>query len=194
MPRSPPFPPPDRPAVDVKDVSRGRIPFLRSLDWIATTLRSFRERPLPSSYSDEVKPVIDLFGAHRIDELLSERVLGPIAGLEIVHTVVPEGFSRFYVAMELLHTDLAGGAHQLRPGRIIEDAAGAFPFVALADSTLLAPTNGTDVSSMTVRNFFVPAGGFAAGRVSVAAWAARMELHVMFVDLALGEYLPGNTY
>jgi len=197
MPRSPPFPPPQKPVVEVRDVSRGFVPFLRPLDWIATALRSFRERPLPSTYSTEVQPSIDLFGAHRVDEMLFDRVLGPIAGLEIVHTRVPERQARFYFSMELFHTDLGSTSRGLTPGRIIEASDGTFPFAAIQDTKDLQPSSGgasPNVFSMTVRNFFVPEGGRAAGRVSVAAWAARMEMRVLFVDLEQGEYLPGNTY
>lgn len=196
MPRSPPFPPRQKPAIDVRDVSRKAVPFLRPLEWISTALRTFRERPLPASYSDEVKPTIDLFGAHRLDEVQFALVLGPIAGLEVTHTRVPEGRTRFYLSMELFHTDLVGGNQELIPGRVIEQTDGTFPFAALADSKLLAPSlaAANDVFSMTVRNFFVPPGGFAAGRVSVGAWAARMQLRVLWVELALGEYLPGNSY
>jgi len=191
-------PGPPRPEpVEVVDVGSRPVPFLKPFEWLATTLRSFRERPLPATYSTKVQPTVDIFGAHRVPEVQFALVLGPIAGLEIVHTRVADDKVRFYLSMELFQTDLTAPlGRELVPGRVITNTDGTFPFAALADSKLRLPSLGaaSDVFSMTVRNFVVPPLGRAAGRVSVGVWAARMQMRVLWIELDIGEYLPGNTY
>ncbi|MEE9263823.1 MAG: hypothetical protein V3V11_05155, partial [Vicinamibacteria bacterium] len=72
--REPPKPPP----IEVDDIGRNRVPFLRSLNWMATALRTFREKPLPSTYFTDAQPVFDLFGNARIEQVQFEQVLGTL--------------------------------------------------------------------------------------------------------------------
>ncbi len=62
-------PPKDFPPIEVVDVGGRVVPFLRPLEWIATALKTFRERPLPATYKTDVQPVFDLFGNARIEQV-----------------------------------------------------------------------------------------------------------------------------
>ncbi len=179
--RRPPFPRRAQAPVEVEDTSRGRVPFLRSLDWMATALRTFRERPLPASYETTAQPTFDLFGNAQIANMEFATVLGTLASLEAFHDVVPEGFYRVYQSMEYFHDDPI--ARDFRGGLIFHNPIiPAFPFVALkADAAVPADT------PLVLRNFTVQPGARASARVDAIAIGARITLNLLWAELRVGE-------
>jgi len=180
--RRPPFSRREKDPISVEDTSRGRVPFLRPLDWMATALKTFRERPLPASYETTAQPTFDLFGNAGIASMEFATVLGTLGNREAFHSVVPEGFYRFYQSMEYFHDDPV--ARELRGGLIFHSPTiPAFPFVALvADQAVAA-----DIP-FVLRNFTVQPGARAAARVSPAInVASRITLNLLWVELRVGE-------
>ncbi len=162
------------------------MPFLRPLEWIATALRAFREKPLPSTYATEVQPTVDLFGSHRMAELQYEEVLlAPLNDVEVLFSKVPADKVRFYLSMAFLHNSAP-------PGRVINAVrvvsfGGAFPSAPFGnppmDSTDRAPAGYW----FTERNFSVPPDGWAGARIDSLSLGTRIQLKGLFVDLDIGE-------
>jgi len=176
----PHVPGPPRPEpVEVVDVGSRPVPFLRPLEWVATALRTFRERPLPSTYTTEARPVFDLFGTHRIEEVVYEKVSGNLVQLEVLSSKVPETKYRQYLSMAYSHDDpisrLVFAERQVSFG-------GTFPFIPLDDLEIQA-TNHWRV----VRNVTVPPGGRIGAQVNSLAAAARITLISLYVEYAIGE-------
>jgi len=173
--RSPPKPPP----IEVVDVGEGRVRFLRPFEWLAVALRSFRERPLPSTYETSVQPVFDLFGNQRIEQVQYEQVNGTLALIEVLSAKVPADKYRFYLSMAYSHDDptsrLAFAERQVSDG-------GTFPFAPLDDLEIQL-TNHWRV----VRNVTVPPEGRIGAQVNSLAVGARITLRSLFVELDVGE-------
>ncbi len=154
----------------------------RAIRWMAKTLTANRDAlPFPSGITDQINPVIDVFGSQRIEELQFETVLGTLAAIEVTHGPVPDDQVRHYLSMEYASSDAAGV--DLRAGRVVPTSTG-FPFAALADQ-VTAPANQT----FAVRNFTVPPRGFAAVQATAMAAGARMTITLLWIDAPLGEYL-----
>ncbi|MEE8538827.1 MAG: hypothetical protein V3S54_03350 [Woeseiaceae bacterium] len=175
--REPPKPPP----IEVDDVGRNRVPFLRSLEWIATALRTFREKPLPSTYFTDVQPVFDLFGSARSSEMQFATFGSLLGGIELAHARVAAGRVRQYLSMEYSHDDLVN--HVLRPGRVIDTATG-FPFAAMRDGISVS-----DVEPLSIRNFTIGPGSRAAVQADAMGAGARLTLSLVWIEVPLGEYL-----
>jgi len=176
---SPPKPPP----VEVVEVGSKPVPFLKPLEWIATTLRSFRERPLPSTYTTEVRPTIDLFGAHRMAEVEVATVQGALGGLEVFHTAVPAGNLRLYLSMHYTQDDVVDRA--LLPGVIFRTTTG-FPIAGNRDQLLVPPGR-----NFAVRNVVVGPFGRIACVTNAMGAAARMSIVVAWIEMPVGEYTVG---
>ena len=173
--RSPPKPPP----IEVVDVGAKSVPFLRPLEWIAVTLRSFRERPLPSTYATEAQPVFDLFGNARIAEVQYEQIDGALGDIEVLSPVVAADKYRLYMSMAYSHDDPTA---RLAIAQRVVSASGTFPFAPL-DDTALQPANEWRV----VRNVTVPPEGRIGAQVDVLVDGARITLRSLFVELDVGE-------
>jgi len=176
--RAPPKPPP----IEVENVHRNRVPFLRPLDWIATALRSFREKPLPSTYLTDAQPVFDLFGNARIAQVQFDQVDGPLGQLEVVTAAVPANKYRLYLSMAYRHDDLI--SHLSFAERVISQPIplGGFPFAPLDDTE-----NQVSGSWRVVRNTTVPPLGNIGAQVDALGGGARITLLSLFVELDVGE-------
>ena len=183
MPR-PFFKKEDQEVVEVQDVTRKRVPFLRPLEWMAIALRSFRERPLPASYSTEVQPTFDVFGNARIEQVQFEEVLGTLGAIEVFSSLVPETDYRYYLSFSFQHDDAIAGARRLQAIRQVSDG-GAFPAIALANEERdgVAP----DAVFFAIRNVTVPPEGRIGARVEAIGAGARITLRSLFVELPIGE-------
>ena len=173
--------PPDPDPIPVKEVGKNPVPFLRPLDWVATSLRTFRERPLPSTYTTEAVPTFDLFGNARIENVQFEEVLGTLGDIEVTSAKVDPTEYRYYLSFTFQHDDLV--SRRLQPGRIIANSA--FPFVAIADEARegVAPPN----IIFTIRNVTVPPEGRLAARVEAIGGGSRITLQSLFIDYKIGE-------
>jgi len=175
----------EKPAIDVRDVSKDRVPFLRAFDWVAVALQSFRERPLPSEYSTEAVPTFPLFGNARVAELQFETVNGPLGGIEATLSVVPTGRYRYYLSFSFQHDDVVD--RYIQAIRVISDG-GVFPQAPFTDPARdgAAPPN----EIFTVRGVTVPPGGRigASNRLGFGV-GARIILTGLFVELLVGEPL-----
>jgi len=100
--------PPKRPPVDVVDVGTRTVPFLRPLEWVATALRTFRERPLPGSYTTEAVPTFDLFGTAQLQNYQVEVVVGGVGALEVTGSQVATDKWRQYLSISVNHDDIIG--------------------------------------------------------------------------------------
>lgn len=98
--------------IEVVDVGRrNQVPFFRAFDWIAKSLTSFRERPLPGSYTTEVQPTVELFGSSRIPEYQVQELPGTLGSVEETLTQVADENFRLYLSFAAIHDD--GVAHDL---------------------------------------------------------------------------------
>ncbi len=154
----------------------------RAIRWMAKTLTANRDAlPFPRGITDQINPVIDVFGSQRIEELQFAVILGGLAAVEITHGAVPIDQVRQYLSMEYSSNDPAGV--DLRAGRVVPTSTG-FPFAAMSDQ-VTAPANQT----FAVRNFTVGPGGFAAVQATAMAVGARMTITVLWIDTPIGESL-----
>ncbi|MEE8608027.1 MAG: hypothetical protein V3S55_10490 [Nitrospiraceae bacterium] len=175
--REPPKPPP----IEVDDVGRGRVPFLRPLEWIAVALRSFREKPLPSTYFTDAQPVFDLFGNARIEQVQHEQVLGTLGQIEVLTSQTPANKYRLYLQMAYMHDDI--GSHVSFAERQVGPVPiGGFPFAPLDDSETQVP-----LFWRVVRNATVPPLGRIGAQVDAMGGGGRITIVALFVEMDVGE-------
>ncbi len=175
----------ERPPIRVKDVDKpSPVPFLRAFDWISVAMRSFREKPIPSTYTTEAVPTFDLFGNERISEVQFEFLFGTLGGIELVGPVVPPDRSRFYLSMAFLHTDTIAVTHSLQAIRVL-NVLGAFPQVPFQDPN----RNGSALANFwyTARNFTAPPESFAGVSADAMGAAARLFVTSAFIEYPIGE-------
>lgn len=181
--RAPPKPPP----IEVVDVGDKKVPFLRPLEWIAVALRSFRERPLPSTYSTEVQPAFDIFGSARLPEFRVEEILGALGGLEANGARVGAEVFRLYMSFAAFHTDAI--AHDLLFSRVVPDPTLGFPTMPLKVFHQI-PTSEWNA----VENLIIPPDGRANVTVNLPSSmgvAARITLRGVFIEFQVGEPSQG---
>ncbi len=156
----------------------------RAIRWMAKSLTANRDAlPFPRGMTDQINPVIDIFGSQRIAEHQVETVQGALAGIEVFHGPVPADRIRFYLSNSYEHDDPI--ARRILPGRIIPTDAG-FPFAAMRDGLLTNPG-----ISFAVRDFIIGPGAFAATRANLMGAGARLTMTVVWVEMPLGEYVRG---
>ena len=157
----------------------------RAIRWMAKVLTANRDAlPFPKGMTDQLNPTIDVFGSQRMGDVQVATVLGPLGGVEVVHTQVPDDSIRFYLSMEFSSDDAGIGApRRLRAGRTFPTDLG-FPFAGMQDEVV-----GTAGNFFAVRNFTVPPRGRAAVTADGMGVAARMTITVVWIETPLGEYL-----
>jgi len=176
--RAPPKPPP----IEVDDVGRNRVPFLRPLEWIAVALKSFREKPLPSTYLTDAQPVFDLFGNARIEQVQFDQVDGPLGDIEVLTAPTPANKYRLYLSMAYKHDDPVSRLSFAERVVSVPAPIGGFPFAPLDDME----TQVTDIWRV-VRNATVPPLGRIGAQVDVIGLGARITLLSLFVEMDVGE-------
>jgi len=174
-------PPPKRPPVDVVDVGTRTVPFLRPLEWVAVALRSFRERPLPGSYTTEAVPVFDLFGTSQLPNYTVENVDGVLGALEVTGGRVPTDRWRQYLSVSVRHTDIV--AREVQMIRVVEDPTLGFPSLTFAVSRILLDPGRV----MAERNVSVPPDGRIGAAVVAMGGGSRLVLNTLFIDFQIGE-------
>lgn len=174
-------PPPKRPPVDVVDVGTRTVPFLRPLEWVATALRTFRERPLPGSYTTEAVPTFDLFGTSALPNYTVENVDGGLGALEVTGSRVDSDKWRQYLSVSVSHTDIV--SREVQMIRVVEDPTLGFPSLTFAVSRV--PLDPGRV--MAERNVSVPPTGRIGASVNSMGGGSRLVLNTLFIDFAIGE-------
>jgi len=176
-------------ADDALSEQRG-VPFLRSFDWLAVALRTFRERPLPSAYTPTVQPTFDLFASSRLGEAQVEQILGDLGGIEVFGPRVNVTKYRLYLSVDVFHTDAT--AHKLLFNRVVPDPILGFPTVVFATSAspnAFYPGVAFE-EHVAVQNVLVPPDGRMACTVSLPAsmgGASRLQMRSLFIEFAVGE-------
>ncbi len=154
----------------------------RAIRWMAKVLTANRDAlPFPQGITDQLNPVIDVFGSQRMSEVQVATVLGGSGNIEVFHTAVEEDRVRQYLSMEFSSDDPT--ARRVRAGRIFA-TAGGFPFAGMQDEVL-----ATAGEIFAVRNFTVGAGGRAACRANALTVGAQLTITVVWIEVPLGEYL-----
>lgn len=173
--------PPKRPPVDVIDVTDKPVPFLRPLEWVATALRTFRERPLPGSYTTEARPTFDLFGTAQFQNYQVEVIAGVVGALEVTGSQVATDKWRQYLSISVAHDDIV--AREVQMIRVVQDPTLGFPQLTFAVSRI--PLAAGPV--FAVRNVSVPPDGRVGATVFALTAGSRLTLRTLFVDYAIGE-------
>jgi len=160
------------------------VPFLKPLEWVATALRTFRERPLPSTYTTEARPTFDLFGTHRLPDYTVEVIAGGLGNIEVTGSRVAAAKWRQYLSASVSHDDgTITGPKFLTFMRVVQDATLGFPVLAFAESRIALIAGDL----FAVRNISVPPDG----RIGVSApnmdAGAQMFLRTLFVEYDIGE-------
>lgn len=154
----------------------------RAIRWMAKTLTANRDAlPFPKGMTDQVNPVIDIFGSQRAGEMQFAIIAGGLGDIEIFHTQVPDDAVRQYVSMQWVHND--GATRSIRPGRIVLTATG-FPFIAFESEKAFGPLDFQAARNITVG----PLQRLAITADAMGA-AARMTLTVLWLETPLGEYV-----
>jgi len=185
----PHIPGPPRPEpVEVVDVGSRPVPFLKPFEWVATALRTFRERPLPSTYTTESRPTFDLFGTSRLPEHGVEVVAGGVGQIEVTGARVAADKWRQYLSASVSHDDASiTGPKFLSFIRVVQDETLGFPQLVFEESRIALIAG--DV--FAVRNVSVPPDG----RIGVSApnmdAGAQMTLRTLFVEYSIGEPFGG---
>jgi len=168
------------PPIEVVEVGEKPVPFLRPFDWVATALRSFRERPLPGTYITQASPGFNLFGTSRLPFYTVEVVDGGVGSLEVLGSRVASDKWRQYLSVDVRHDD-GGNVHDVRFVRVVQDTTLGFPEVAF-DSQELA----TDVH-FTARNISVPPDGRIGAQLTAIGIGAQLFLRALFIEYDIGE-------
>jgi len=179
------IPGPPRPEpIEVRDVGSRPVPFLRPFEWVATALRTFRERPLPSSYTTESRPTFDIFGTSAFPGYQVEVNLGGVGNLEVSGSRVPTDRWRQYLSASVSHDDgTPGFAQVITFSRVVPDPTLGFPILPFAVSAAPLPSG----TLLVVRNVSVPPDGRIACQIPSIGVGAQMTLRTLFVDYGIGE-------
>jgi len=156
------------------------VPFLRPFEWVATALRTFRERPLPSTYTTESRPTFDIFGTSRFPEYQVEVVFGGAGNLEVTGSRVPTDRWRQYLSAAISHDDPT--ARVVTFSRVVPAPTLGFPILVFDVSAPLA----TGIVH-AVRNLSVPPDGRIAAQVTTILIGAQLSLRTLFVEFPIGE-------
>jgi len=172
--------PPKPPPIEVVEVGEAPVPFLRPFDWVATALRSFRERPLPGTYITQASPGFDLFGTSRIPFYTVEVVAGGVGALEVTGSRVAADKWRQYLSVSVSHDDVVNRI--MRFTRIVQDDALGFPVLAFEVSGSLASGQVA-----TARNASVPPDGRIGADVAAIGVGAQLFLRTLHIEYDIGE-------
>jgi len=181
----PHVPGPPRPEpVEVVDVGSRPVPFLKPFEWVATALRTFRERPLPSTYTTESRPTFDLFGTSRLPEYTVEIIAGGVGNLEVSTSKTPTDKWRQFLSASVTHDDgTITGPKFLSFIRIVQDPTLGFPDLIFEVSRVALVAG----DPFAARNVSIPPDG----RLGVSApnmdAGAQMFLRTLFVEYSIGE-------
>ena len=156
------------------------MPFLRPFEWVATALKTFRERPLPSTYTTESRPTFDIFGTSRFPEYQVEVVDGGANNIEVVGSKVPTDRWRQYLSASISHDDAT--LRIVTFSRVLQDPTLGFPILVFDVSAPLA--SGI---LHAVRNLSMPPDGRIAAQVPALTLGAQLFLRTVFVDYLIGE-------
>jgi len=160
------------------------VPFLRPFEWVATALQTFRERPLPSSYTPTVQPTFDLFSSSRLGQYQVEQVVGALGSIEIFGELVPRDRYRLYLSVDVFHND--GVAHKFLFNRVVPDPTLGFPTV-----NFFTPERDAIADEhIAVQNIIVPQDGridIVVSLPSSMGAGARMQMRSLFIELDAGE-------
>lgn len=178
MPHVPGPPKPD--PIEVVEVGENPVPFLRPFDWVATSLRSFRERPLPGTYVTQASPGFDLFGTSKVGEMAAEVVNGGVGNIEVTGSRVRPIRWRQYLSVSVSHDDVTDRVIQLV--RVIHDDLLGFPSMTWAISPLLG---AGDV--FVARMVSVPPDGRIGAAVPAIAAGAQLTIRSLFIEYDVGE-------
>lgn len=170
--------------IPVKEVGKGgQVPFFRAFEWIAKSLTSFRERPLPGSYTTQVQPTLELFGSSRISEYQVEEQSGTLGSIEETFGEVAAENFRLYLSFAAIHDDPT--AHDVLFMRVMPTREGTFPVLSYRVFPQLA--NGEWAAT---ENILVP----PEGRIGVTVRrptsmnpASRITIEALFIDFLIGE-------
>ncbi len=182
-------PGPPRPEpVEVVDVGSRPVPFLKPFEWVATALRTFRERPLPSTYTTESRPTFDIFGTSRLPEYTVEVIAGGVGNLEVVGSRTPTDKWRQYLSASVSHDDgTPGFAQFLTFIRVVQDPTLGFPQLPFEESRVLLSSSDLFV----VRNVSIPPDGRIGVSIPSIGAGAQMFLRTLFVEYSIGEPTGG---
>jgi len=172
--------PPKPEPVEVIEVGEAPVPFLRPFDWVATSLRSFRERPLPSTYITQASPGFDLFGTSRLPEYEVERIFGGPNQLEVFGSKVPARKWRQYLSVAVSHDDTTPRVFTF--SRVVQDNVLGFPAIPFSASELVAKS-----LVFTARNISVPPDGRISAKITTLTLGAEMFLQTLFIEYDVGE-------
>lgn len=178
-----PGPPRPKP-VEVVDVGSRPVPFLKPFEWVATALRTFRERPLPSTYTTESRPTFDIFGTHRLPEYTVEVIVGAIDAIEVTGSRVAADKWRQYLSASVSHDDgTPGFSRFLTFIRVVQDPTLGFPQLPFEESRV--PLFALE--QLVVRNVSVPPDGRIGASIPDLGAGTRMTLRTLFVEYSIGE-------
>lgn len=178
--RGPPKPEP----VEVVDVGSRPVPFLQPFEWVATALRTFRERPLPSTYTTESRPTFDLFGTSRLPEYTVEVIAGGVGNLEVTGSRTPTDKWRQYLSAHVFHDDGSIlGPKFLSFIRILQDPTLGFPQMPFKVSRIKL----TSGDPFAVRNVSIPPDGRIGVSAPNMAAGTQMFLRTVHVEYSIGE-------
>jgi len=174
--------------VEVREVGSRPVPFLRPLEWVATALRTFRERPLPSTYTTESRPTFDLFGTSRLPEHGAEVILGGVGNIEVTGARVAADKWRQYLSASVSHDDgTPGFTAFLSFIRVVQDETLGFPQLPFEVSRI--ELGAGDV--FAVRNVSVPPDGRIGVSIPSIGVGAQLTLRTLFVEYSIGEPYGG---
>jgi len=172
--------PPKRDPIEVIEVGEAPVPFLRPFDWVATALRSFRERPLPGTYITQASPGFDLFGTSRVGDMVAEVVNGGVGNIEVTGSRVSALRWRQYLSVSVSHDDVTDRVVQLV--RVIQDDLLGFPSLPWAISPLLVAGE-----VFAGRMVSVPPDGRIGAAVPAIAAGSQLTLRSLFIEYDIGE-------
>ncbi len=156
----------------------------RAFSWLKKTLEITEVATVPASILPEVRAVADLFGWEKLEHIQFEQINVAAPGVAVASATPGPGILRFIIAGCLTHTD-TGVTHTVSINKRTNPA----------NINIGTPTSPQDIdvgmfASMHNKVFLVQ-NDFLIGSVLAAPAVGVISLRFHFVDLEIGEYLPG---
>ncbi len=163
----------------------------RPFSWMKKVLEITEETEAPSVLSEQVRPVMDLFGWERlspqgIPDTVTQQ--GAITTDIVVAPAVPAGIMRLVLLASAFHDDPVAGGLVLSIQVRTTPLGGGTVDIAVGPSRL---TEATPVQlGITQKLLLQPGQSLLCRSLTTPTVGDRLTIRYRFVDLEFGEYLP----
>ncbi len=155
----------------------------RALMWVRKVLQVTEETDSPRVLSEELRPIVDVFGWERLPEEQFLTATAPDPAVIVASEATPPDILRVVLHSSLEHTD-TGVTHTA--WQIKRRNPGALDVGVPTDRITIAVG---EFLSMIGRTYLIE-GDFMIAEVAAAPAAGQLTFRQIVIDLPIGEYIP----